>query len=346
MEVKSSNSNEKETDAQEFIFENTNTEITEEPAKLPERLIIPEPETKPEPVFVKPYEPENPNLIESTGKLVRFVNPNSKILTIESEDDDILSGFDISSLEEEKTEISINTPIEEPIAFVEEEINLVNEVKQNEIPEIVEIEETVELNPISIESQAISKPIELEKPQVEAETPKKEVEYITQSTEDFLKWLESKNKSEEQTSEPATVDNSIEEYSEPIIKLPELEIISEEEKVNPIEVKTEEDPIVSNFHLDYAHEANETLIAEITDEINEKTADFEKSKQLEARIETDKAENATETNHLENIVPEVRIETKDSGSSILDALKDVPQLEEIKIEEPEIIEPVVLFGCL
>ena len=344
MEVKSSNSIEKETDAQEFIFENTNTEITEEPAKLPERLIIPEPETKPEPVFVKPYEPENPNLIESTGKLVRFVNPNSKILTIESEDDDILSGFDISSLEEEKTEISINTPIEEPIAFVQEEINLVNEVKQNEIPEIVEIEETVELNPISIESQAISKPIELEKPQVEAETPKKEVEYITQSTEDFLKWLESKNKSEEQTSEPATVDNSIEEYSEPIIKLPELEIISEEEKVNPIEVKTEEDPIVSNFHLDYAHEANETLIAEITDEINEKTADFEKSKQLEARIETDKAENATETNHLENIVPEVKFETKESGSSILDALKDVPQLEEIKIEEPEIIEPVVLFN--
>ena len=344
MEVKSSNSIEKETDAQEFIFENTNTEITEEPAKLPERLIIPEPETKPEPVFVKPYEPENPNLIESTGKLVRFVNPNSKILTIESEDDDILSGFDISSLEEEKTEISINTPIEEPIAFVQEEITLVNEVKQNEISEIVEIEETVELNPISIESQAISKPIELEKPQVEAETPKKEVEYITQSTEDFLKWLESKNKSEEQTSEPATVDNSIEEYSEPIIKLPELEIISEEEKVNPIEVKTEEDPIVSNFHLDYAHEANETLIAEITDEINEKTADFEKSKQLEARIETDKAENATETNHLENIVPEVKIETKDSGSSILDALKDVPQLEDIKIEEPEIIEPVVLFN--
>ena len=344
MEVKSSNSIEKETDAQEFIFENTNTEITEEPAKLPERLIIPEPETKPEPVFVKPYEPENPNLIESTGKLVRFVNPNSKILTIESEDDDILSGFDISSLEEEKTEISINTPIEEPIAFVQEEITLVNEVKQNEISEIVEIEETVELNPISIESQAISKPIELEKPQVEAETPKKEVEYITQSTEDFLKWLESKNKSEEQTSEPVTVENSIEEYSEPIIKLPELEIISEEEKVNPIEVKTEEDPIVSNFHLDYAHEANETLIAEITDEINEKTADFEKSKQLEARIETDKAENATETNHLENIVPEVKIETKDSGSSILEALKDVPQLEDIKIEEPEIIEPVVLFN--
>ena len=47
---------------------------------------------------------------------------------------------------------------------------------------------------------------------------------------------------------------------------------------------------------------------------------------------------------MENIVPEVKIETKDSGSSILDALKDVPQLEEIKIEEPEIIEPVVLFN--
>ncbi|MFY8020385.1 MAG: hypothetical protein ACOVP1_04280 [Bacteroidia bacterium] len=339
---------------QDSILENQFTEKTEEIPQMTERFIIPEPVLKPAPVLEKPYEPENPQLIETTGKLVRFVNPNTQIHTIQSDEDDILSGFDISSLEEEKPEITLVTPIEEvPIEKAEEKIEelVLNPFVQPIEPIIQEdFELLTELKDSSTETPVIAA-IEPEiKPLPTEETPKKEVEYITQSTDDFLKWLESKNKAEEaETKEVAVEEIQMLPIEPTTVPIEEINIESKTETTPDAEVEIknivqEEDPIVSHFHQDYADEANEQLIANITDEVNAKAVQFEESKQEQEALKEIKAANPEEIIPQEPAISELNIETKDTGSSILDALKDVPQLEDIKIEEPEIIEPVVQFN--
>jgi hypothetical protein len=186
---------------------------------LQERLIIPEPIIEKPIVTEKTFEPENPKLIESTGKLIRFVNPNSinQPVSFNIDNEDILSGFDISSLEEENEEkapitiqvpnLEIETPQIENIISIEENIvesntdNIFNESAEP-IVELIS-EDFISLEPVenTIENEiAISTPPIIEKIEekvVQQNNEKKEVEYFTQSTDDFLKWLQSKSKNQE-----------------------------------------------------------------------------------------------------------------------------------------------------
>jgi hypothetical protein len=192
-------------------------EKTDEPTA--ERLIIPEPIIEKPIVTEKTFEPENPKLIESTGKLIRFVNPNSvnQPVSIDIDDEDILRGFDISSLEvenEEKAPLTIQVPNME---FESPQIENRNNIEENIVESNTDsifnesADSVVKLIPediISIEPAenalekeiAISTPLIIEKigeKVVQENNEKKEVEYFTQSTDDFLKWLQSKNKNQE-----------------------------------------------------------------------------------------------------------------------------------------------------
>ncbi len=352
---------------------------------LPERLIIPEPIIEKPIVTEKTFEPENPKLIESTGKLIRFVNPNSinQPVSFNIDDEDILSGFDISSLEEENKEkapiiiqvpnLEIETPQIENIISIEENIvesntdNIFNE----SIEPIVEVisEDIISIEPLenTIEKEiAISTPAIIEKIEekvVQQNNEKKEVEYFTQSTDDFLKWLQSKSKNQENSfnespeirkTESDLVENSIAE-SKKTEKIEEIDLVIEKEEIidekndsaekPSIKIEHKDDVIIGVFHQDYAEKADELLNSDILNEVNLKAQLFEEAKaeaellQIEEnrKIEEKRIQEELlqieETRKLEELQ---KIEEKRIQDELLQ-IEETRKLEELqKIEEKRI----------
>ncbi|MFY8107901.1 MAG: tetratricopeptide repeat protein [Bacteroidia bacterium] len=359
-----------------------------------ERLVIPEPIIEKPIITEKTFEPENPKLIESTGKLVRFVNPNSinQPVSFNIDDEDILSGFDITSLEEENEEkapltiqvpnVEFETPQIDNNNIVEENIveskpnNIINE----SIAPVVELipDDIISIEPVenTIEKEiAISTPTIIEKIEekvVQQNNEKKEVEYFTQSTDDFLKWLQSKNKNQENSFNESIESEKIEEV---VLSIEKEEII-EEKKDTPVipsvKIEHKDDIIIGDFHLDYAEKADDLLNTDILNEVNLKAQLFEEEKakaellrieenrKLEeiAKIEAIGAIESyqTESPELGNeIVQEIEIVQtekveenyqvseviEEKSISILEALKDVPEISQI--EEKTKLEPIQVF---
>ncbi len=402
-------------------------EKTTEP--IAERLIIPEPIIEKPIVTEKTFEPENPKLIESTGKLIRFVNPNSnnQPVSFNVGDEDILSGFDISSLEDENEEkapltfqvpnVEIETPQIENRISVEENIvessteNIFNE----SVDSVVELipEDIISIEPVenTIEKEiAISTPPIIEKIEekvVQQNNEKKEVEYFTQSTDDFLKWLQSKNKNQDNSfhespeipkTESDVIENSIvestesEKIEEEVVSIEKEEIIEEKKDIpviSSVKIEHKDDVIIGVFHLDYAEKADDLLNADILNEVNLKAQLFEEEKakaeaellQIEEKRIQDELLQIEETRKLEELQKIAEIESKEviataeiaslqteeeivqinveeilveddekvipteipeaKPSSILEALKDVPEISQI--EEKTKPEPIQIF---
>ncbi len=370
----------------EEIKENILPIIEEKVIEIPtERLIIPEPILEKPIVTEKLFEPENPKLIESTGKLIRFVNPNSinQPVSFNIHDEDILSGFDISTLEEENQEkeplsiqvpdLELNKPQIESKISIEENFESItknsfenniepiiesipNDIISNKPEEIIsEIEnsipissliETVEEKANAIQTTTIFEPVE-EKVNKQ-NTPKKEVEYFTQSTDDFLKWLQSKNKTQEtlvsestekqeiesnliDTSKSQNIESEKIEERNLVIEQQDVEAEKQEEIIETpiIKIGQKDDVIIGVFHQDYAEKANELLNSTIIDEVNLKAKLFEEEK---AKAEAELLQ-IEETRKLEELQ---KIEEKRIQDELLQ-IEDKRKREELqKIEEKRI----------
>lgn len=339
-------------------------EKTDEPTA--ERLIIPEPIIEKPIVTEKTFEPENPKLIESTGKLIRFVNPNSvnQPVSIDIDDEDILSGFDISSLEEENEEkapLTIQVPSME---FESPEIENRNNIEENIVESSTDsifnesADSVVKLIPediISIEPAentlekeiAISTPLIIEKigeKVVQENNEKKEVEYFTQSTDDFLKWLQSKNKNQEnsfiespeiQKTESDLVENSNAEsiesgkIEEVVLGIEKEEIIDEKKDtpgIPSIKLEHKDDVNIGVFHLDYAEKSDELLNADILNEVRLKAQLFEEEK---AKAEAKRIEENRKLEEVAKIETIIEIENNQTES---------PKSENKIVQEIEIVQ--------
>jgi tetratricopeptide (TPR) repeat protein len=339
-------------------------EKTDEPTA--ERLIIPEPIIEKPIVTEKTFEPENPKLIESTGKLIRFVNPNSvnQPVSIDIDDEDILRGFDISSLEvenEEKAPLTIQVPNME---FESPQIENRNNIEENIVESNTDsifnesADSVVKLIPediISIEPAenalekeiAISTPLIIEKigeKVVQENNEKKEVEYFTQSTDDFLKWLQSKNKNQEnsfiespeiQKTESDLVENSNAEsiesgkIEEVVLGIEKEEIIDEKKdtpEIPSIKLEHKDDVNIGVFHLDYAEKSDELLNADILNEVSLKAQLFEEEK---AKAEAKRIEENRKLEEVAKIETIIEIENNQTES---------PKSENKIVQEIEIVQ--------
>jgi tetratricopeptide (TPR) repeat protein len=339
-------------------------EKTDEPTA--ERLIIPEPIIEKPIVTEKTFEPENPKLIESTGKLIRFVNPNSvnQPVSIDIDDEDILRGFDISSLEvenEEKVPLTIQVPNME---FESPQIENRNNIEENIVESNTDsifnesADSVVKLIPediISIEPAenalekeiAISTPLIIEKigeKVVQENNEKKEVEYFTQSTDDFLKWLQSKNKNQEnsfiespeiQKTESDLVENSNAEsiesgkIEEVVLGIEKEEIIDEKKdtpEIPSIKLEHKDDVNIGVFHLDYAEKSDELLNADILNEVSLKAQLFEEEK---AKAEAKRIEENRKLEEVAKIETIIEIENNQTES---------PKSENKIVQEIEIVQ--------
>jgi tetratricopeptide (TPR) repeat protein len=339
-------------------------EKTDEPTA--ERLIIPEPIIEKPIVTEKTFEPENPKLIESTGKLIRFVNPNSvnQPVSIDIDDEDILRGFDISSLEvenEEKATLTIQVPNME---FESPQIENRNNIEENIVESNTDsifnesADSVVKLIPediISIEPAenalekeiAISTPLIIEKigeKVVQENNEKKEVEYFTQSTDDFLKWLQSKNKNQEnsfiespeiQKTESDLVENSNAEsiesgkIEEVVLGIEKEEIIDEKKdtpEIPSIKLEHKDDVNIGVFHLDYAEKSDELLNADILNEVSLKAQLFEEEK---AKAEAKRIEENRKLEEVAKIETIIEIENNQTES---------PKSENKIVQEIEIVQ--------
>jgi len=339
-------------------------EKTDEPTA--ERLIIPEPIIEKPIVTEKTFEPENPKLIESTGKLIRFVNPNSvnQPVSIDIDDEDILRGFDISSLEvenEEKAPLTIQVPNME---FESPQIENRNNIEENIVESNTDsifnesADSVVKLIPediISIEPTenalekeiAISTPLIIEKigeKVVQENNEKKEVEYFTQSTDDFLKWLQSKNKNQEnsfiespeiQKTESDLVENSNAEsiesgkIEEVVLGIEKEEIIDEKKdtpEIPSIKLEHKDDVNIGVFHLDYAEKSDELLNADILNEVSLKAQLFEEEK---AKAEAKRIEENRKLEEVAKIETIIEIENNQTES---------PKSENKIVQEIEIVQ--------
>jgi hypothetical protein len=367
-------------DTQETVIAIVEEKLVEPPV---ERLIIPEPIIEKPIITEKPFEPENPKLIESTGKLIRFVNPNSinQPVSYNIDNEDILSGFDISTLEEEnqeKTPITIEVPnIEfetskiENNVIAEDNIESItnNSFVENIEPSIeltsndlnnIEQEELIIEEEISIQNPTINEPIE---EKVNQQINKnKEVEYFTQSTDDFLKWLQSKNKNQEnsinETPEIQESESNLIESTLPhSTKLETIEaeglnnqgpeITADKQDVEDIietpsvKIEQKDDIIIGVFHQDYAEKADELLNANILHEVNLKVKLFEEEKakaeaellQIEEKRIQDELLQIEETCKIEELQ---KIEEKRIQYELLQ-IEETRKIEELqKIEEKRI----------
>lgn len=334
--------------------------------QIAERLIIPEPIIEKPIVTEKTFEPENPKLIESTGKLVRFVNPNSinQPVSFNIDDADILNGFDISSLEEENEEkapLTIQVPSME---FESPQIENRNNIEENIVESSTDsifnesADSVVKLIPediISIEPAentiekeiAISTPLIIEKigeKVVQENNEKKEVEYFTQSTDDFLKWLQSKNKNQEnsfiespeiQKTESDLVENSNAEsiesgkIEEVVLGIEKEEIIDEKKDtpgIPSIKLEHKDDVNIGVFHLDYAEKSDELLNADILNEVRLKAQLFEEEK---AKAEAKRIEENRKLEEVAKIETIIEIENNQTES---------PKSENKIVQEIEIVQ--------
>jgi hypothetical protein len=347
-----------------FFVEETKTETnieshsTQPEIEIPKgRFIIPEPIAEEPKEIPKQFEPENPQLIESTGKLVRFVNPNAitSPTAIQIDDDGILSGFDISSLEEEFISVSeenlsvseINVPIETPKLIETENIELpvietpeflISPLEQEQDEQVVE-ELTFDLPKEEIISIVTPSNDRIEDSAEHFD--KKQPEYHTQSTEDFLKWLQSKNNStsieEEKPIEEIISDTKIDQET---IKV-ETESIEEEIILeNKFANQHSDAPIIATFHEEFSNKANVDLKESIVSEFNTRSEEFAAINSIAAEVET--LENssseeviALETELLENSSIEESAEniSSEESAELNSILAEVETLESISLED-------------
>ncbi len=194
---------------------------------------------------------------------------------------------------------------------------------------------------------AISTPLIIEKigeKVVQENNEKKEVEYFTQSTDDFLKWLQSKNKNQEnsfiespeiQKTESDLVENSNAEsiesgkIEEVVLGIEKEEIIDEKKDtpgIPSIKLEHKDDVNIGVFHLDYAEKSDELLNADILNEVRLKAQLFEEEK---AKAEAKRIEENRKLEEVAKIETIIEIENNQTES---------PKSENKIVQEIEIVQ--------